>query len=241
MLRSILDIARSEGENLRDPEAALACIEVFGLGGRTEADDTADVRYFVVRDALARSVAEAARFIAERGVVEEGAPVLVRLIAQVSARFRVVITQKAAAQAIPLIGALGGAAVNYAFVEHFQTIARGHFTVRRLERSYGEDLVRATYERLSQEYKSGEFRFRGRYYSALAREQFVPTPDPRAWTRCRSDGNAQRAIHVDGLILMGSSTNRILWAPILALWQAVVAEPSKVRFRGQADIRAPPA
>ena len=153
MLRSILDIARSEGENLANPESALSCIEVFGLGGRTEADDTADAGYFIARGMLAGSVTEAARYIAERGVVEEGAPALVRLIAQISARFGVVVTQKAAAQAIPVIGALGGAAVNYAFVEHFQTIARGHFTVRRLERSYSKDLVRATYERLSKEDK----------------------------------------------------------------------------------------
>src|ERR1700746_681884 len=33
MLRSIADIARSEGEDLSDPEAALACVEVFALGG----------------------------------------------------------------------------------------------------------------------------------------------------------------------------------------------------------------
>jgi hypothetical protein len=55
-----------------------------------------------------------------------------------------------AVQAIPLIGALGGAAVNYAFVEHFQEMARGHFTVRRLERAYGKDIVRREYERLAQ-------------------------------------------------------------------------------------------
>lgn len=46
---------------------------------------------------------------------------------------------KVAAQALPVVGALGGAAVNYAFIEHFQDVARGHFTVRRLERLYGKD------------------------------------------------------------------------------------------------------
>jgi hypothetical protein len=153
MLRSILDIARSEGENLADPEAALACIEVFGLGGRTETDKTADTGYFAIRGMLAASVTEAARFITERGLVDEGAPVLVRLIAQISARFGGVVTQKAAAQAIPIIGALGGAAVNYAFIEHFQAVARGHFVVRRLERVYGKDVVRAAYEQFSRETK----------------------------------------------------------------------------------------
>ena len=46
---------------------------------------------------------------------------------------------------------LGGAAVNYAFIEHFQEVARGHFTVRRLERSYGKTVVRTEYERLAQD------------------------------------------------------------------------------------------
>jgi hypothetical protein len=69
-------------------------------------------RYFAARGLLAKSVAEAARFIAERGVLAEGAPVLVRFIAQIASRFGVVVTQKLAAQAVPVIGALGGAAVN---------------------------------------------------------------------------------------------------------------------------------
>jgi hypothetical protein len=96
-------------------------------------------------------VTQAARFIAERGVIEEGGPILVRFVAQVASRFGVVVTQKVAAQAVPVVGALGGAAVNYAFIEHFQDVARGHFTVRRLERAYGEELVRTEYERLARE------------------------------------------------------------------------------------------
>jgi hypothetical protein len=150
MLRSIADIARSEGENLADPEAALACVQVFALGGRASAGEL-EGGYFAVRGVLAKSVSEAARYIAERGIVEEGAPVLVRFLTQVGARFGVVVTQKFAAQAIPVIGALGGAAVNYAFIDHFQDTARGHFIVRRLERGYGKDLVRAEYERLRAE------------------------------------------------------------------------------------------
>jgi hypothetical protein len=101
---------------------------------------------------LARSVTEAARFIAERGVIEEGGPILVRFITQVASRFGVVVTQKVAAQTVPVVGALGGATVNYVFIEHFQEVARGHFTVRRLERIYGKNLVRAEYERLAQEH-----------------------------------------------------------------------------------------
>ncbi len=152
MLRSIAEIARSEGEDLSDPETALSCVQVFALGGRPGSVDASESGYFAVRGILAKSVTEAARFIAERGVIEEGGPILVRFAAQVASRFGVVVTQKVAAQAIPVVGALGGAAVNYAFIEHFQDVARGHFTVRRLERVYGEDLVRTEYERLAREH-----------------------------------------------------------------------------------------
>jgi hypothetical protein len=83
--------------------------------------------------------------------VAEGAPVLARLIAQISSRFGVVVTQKLAAQAVPVIGALGGAAVNYAFIDHFQEVARAHFVIRKLERDHGKDAVREAYKRLSGE------------------------------------------------------------------------------------------
>ena len=150
MLRSIADIARSEGEDLSEPEPALSCVQVFALGGRNGSANASESGYFAARGMLAKSVTEAARFIAERGVIEEGAPVLVRFIAQVASRFGVVVTQKVAAQTVPVVGALGGAVVNYAFIEHFQDVARGHFTVRRLERVYGKDVVRTEYERLAQ-------------------------------------------------------------------------------------------
>jgi hypothetical protein len=148
MLRAIADIARSEGENLSEPETVLSCVQVFALGGRSGSDDASESGYFAVRGMLAKSVTEAARFIAQRGAAE-GGPVLVRFITLVASRFGVVVTQKVAAQAVPIVGALGGAGVNYAFIEHFQEMARGHFTVRRLERRYGEHLVRAEYERLA--------------------------------------------------------------------------------------------
>jgi hypothetical protein len=150
MLRSIAEIARSEGEDLSDPEAALSCMQVFALGGRPGSAEAAESGYFAVRGILAKSVSQAARFIVERGAVEESAPILVRFIAQIASRFGVVVTQKLAAQAVPLIGGLGGAAVNYAFIEHFQDVARAHFTVRRLERIYGRDVVQKQYERFAQ-------------------------------------------------------------------------------------------
>ncbi len=148
ILRSIADIARSEGELLQTPHAKMACLEVFALGGRSAADDASESSYFVVRAALARSIAEAAQFITQRGLVEEGAPVLLRLLAQIASRFGANVSQKIAAQAVPVVGAAGGAVVNVLFIDHFQDMARGHFIVRRLERAYSPDLIRAEYERV---------------------------------------------------------------------------------------------
>ena len=148
VLRAIADIARREGEDLSDPEVALACLQVFALGSHAEGDDLATSGYFAVRGALAKTMSEIGRRAATTGFADGGAPALVRLVAQIAARFGVVVSQKAAAGAVPIVGALGGAAVNAAFIEHFRTVARAHFTIRRLERSYGIEAVRAAYERL---------------------------------------------------------------------------------------------
>ncbi len=145
MLRSIADIARAEGEQLYLPEVKLACVEVFALGGRTSKDDASESGYFAVRAALAKAVSEAAEFIAERGLVKEGTPAIARLISQVAERFGVIVSEKVAAQAIPAIGAVGGVLINLIFIDHFQDMARGHFTVLRLERKYGSETVKAAY------------------------------------------------------------------------------------------------
>ena len=57
------------------------------------------------------------------------------------------LQEKAAAQAVPAIGAAGGAIINTLFIDHFQDMARGHFIIRRLERKYGKEAVEATYKR----------------------------------------------------------------------------------------------
>jgi hypothetical protein len=57
--------------------------------------------------------------------IREAAPILLEFVTQVAARFG--LEQKVAARALPLVDALGGPAVNYAFVEHFQHVARGRF------------------------------------------------------------------------------------------------------------------
>ncbi len=148
MLRSIADIARSEGHDIRDLKTQLGCLEVLALGGKAGGDDASETGYWAVRAALAKAVSEAAAFIAQRGIVEEGAPPLVRLIAAIASRFSLVVTEEVAAKAVPVVGAVGGGTVNYLFMDHFQAMARGHFIVKRLEQLYGTASVQQTYEDL---------------------------------------------------------------------------------------------
>ncbi|HRO58315.1 MAG TPA: EcsC family protein [Burkholderiaceae bacterium] len=148
IMRSIADIARGEGEDLASTEARLQCVQVLALGGASKHDDAAETGYFAARAAMAKAVSEAVAHLARHGLAQQGAPALVRLVAQVASRFSVVVSEKAAAQAVPVVGALGGALINTVFIDHFQDVGRGHFTVRRFERLYGPQPVRRLYETL---------------------------------------------------------------------------------------------
>lgn len=148
MLRSIADIARSEGEDIRAPDSKVECIQVLALGGESQKDDAAETGYFAARAAMAKAVSDALRHIAEKGILEKGAPAIVSLIAAVASRFSISVSEKVAAQAIPILGAVGGAVINTLFIDHFQRMARGHFIVRRLERVHGIDEVRRAYHEL---------------------------------------------------------------------------------------------
>lgn len=148
MLRSIADIARSEGENLSCPVAKLQCVQVLALGGKSKGDDGTESGYFAARAALAKSISKAAAYLTKNGISQQGAPAIVRLISQVASRFSIVVSEKAAAQAVPVVGAFGGAALNTLFIDHYQDMGRGHFIVRRLERIHGQDEVRRLYDEL---------------------------------------------------------------------------------------------
>lgn len=151
MLHSIVEIARGQGENLADPDAALACLQVLALGPEGIRGEALESAYYATRAALAQVTRDAATYIAQKGVAKEGAPALVSFLAKVAARFGLEVSEKAAAQMIPVAGAAGGLALNVLFTQHFQRLAEGHFTVRRLERTYGAGVIHAAYEQARQQ------------------------------------------------------------------------------------------
>jgi hypothetical protein len=146
MLRSIAGIAARHGEQLDQPAARLACLEVFALGAPGKHALSGETSYYAARAFLAKTVGEAAQVLLERGLAGGSGPVIVDLVTSIGSRFGVVVSEKVAAGAIPVVGAIGGAAVNLAFMQHFQQVAGAHFIVRHLERRYGPALVRTRYQ-----------------------------------------------------------------------------------------------
>lgn len=138
LLRQIAAVGAEQGEDLAAPDAARECLKVFALGGTTPSDDAAESGYFAVRLALAEAL---------KGSV--GQVVVPRFIAAVAARFGGTVGLKVAAQAAPVLGAAAGAAVNLAFLSHFHSVAQAHFSLRRLERTYGAETVRAAWDAIT--------------------------------------------------------------------------------------------
>ena len=147
MLRSIATIARDEGEDLGDIQGRLACLEVFALGGGRDDHKELHLKYFAARTVLTRLTQDVGRHLMERGAINASSPVIARLVGEIVSRFGFAVSDRFATALVPVLGAFGGAALNVMFTEHFERVARAHFTVRRLERTYGAEAIRRHYDK----------------------------------------------------------------------------------------------
>ncbi len=127
MMRSIAEIARSQGENLASADTRQACIEVFAFGGPEIEDNDIDIAYWTIRGSL-------------------GHASIAMLIRQAATRFGLMLSQRYLAQTVPLIGAAAGSTLNYAFMNYYQQMARVHFTLRELERRHERGAVRDCFD-----------------------------------------------------------------------------------------------
>ncbi len=108
-----------------DPDAEtirLACLDVFSAGSPMRADDGVNTAFLSARMAVA-------------------GPSLQRVVATVAPRLAVVLGEKLAAQAVPVLGAITGAALNAAFINYYREIARIRFRLMRLSEVHGADKV----------------------------------------------------------------------------------------------------
>lgn len=135
LLREIARIAAEEGEDLSGDAARAECLSVFALGGHA-----GEGGYYAARLALSEAISG----VAGRALGD----VMPRMLATVASRFGVPVAWKLAGQAVPVAGAAAGATINTLFLHHFRSRARGHFTVRRLERRHGAEAVREAYTAL---------------------------------------------------------------------------------------------
>lgn len=153
MMRAVADIARAEGFKLSDFSVQLDCLTVFALDGNSTDGGATDTGLYMAKAGLHNLVnltaAELAAIAAERAAenitAREGAAFLARFIDAVAARFGVVITEKMAAQIVPVLGAVAGAALNTLFTDHYQDLAQGYFTRKRLALKYGDAEIQVAY------------------------------------------------------------------------------------------------
>lgn len=122
IMREIARVAQAQGEALADADTRHACLQVFALAPTGLGQSEAEWNYLSMRLML------------------RGKP-LVLLLSEAGARYGISLSRKLLLQAAPVIGAIGGAALNEAFLSHYTTVATAHFTVRRLERQYGPAAV----------------------------------------------------------------------------------------------------
>jgi hypothetical protein len=123
IMREIARIAAEQGEDLTSNDARRACREVFAFRSAADADES-ELGYFSAR------------------LLFQGRP-FTMLLSEVAARYGLVLGEKFSLQAVPIAGAVAGAALNAAFLAHYRNLAMAHFTIRRLERQHGRDIVRA--------------------------------------------------------------------------------------------------
>jgi hypothetical protein len=122
IFRAVQRVAAEHGEDPQAEATRIEVLRVFGAGGPGGEDDGIDTTFIGARLSLTGAA-------------------LHRVIAQVAPRFGLVMSQKLAAQAVPLLGAAAGAGTNWAFTRYYTEMAHVHFGLRRLTRLHGADPV----------------------------------------------------------------------------------------------------
>ncbi|SDF02355.1 EcsC protein family protein [Celeribacter baekdonensis] len=113
LLHAIQNVAEEYGFDPEREDIRKACIQVFAAAGPLESDDGADLGFLATRTTLT-------------GATLNG------IIARVAPRLSLVLGQKLAAQTVPILGAVAGAATNYAYTAYYQDMAHVSFGMLRL-------------------------------------------------------------------------------------------------------------
>lgn len=120
ILRAVQGIAVEHGFNPAEEATRMDCVQVFAAAGPLAEDDGIDTSFLSMRLGLTGATVQS-------------------LLTRVAPRLATVLGQKLAAQTVPVLGAVVGAAINYAFTSYYQDMARIHFGMQKLSDELGED------------------------------------------------------------------------------------------------------
>lgn len=120
ILRAIHGIAAEHGFDPNDPDTKLECLQVFASAGPLTEDDSMDLSFLSLRMSVTGTSIQA-------------------ILKQVAPKLAVVLGQKLAAQTVPILGAVTGAAINYTFTSYYQEMAHVSFGLRKLAEDTGTD------------------------------------------------------------------------------------------------------
>lgn len=118
LLRAIQGIAVEYGFDVADPDVQAECLQVFAAAGPLASDDGAEMGFLSARVTLTGSTVQG-------------------IIARIAPRLSAALGQKLAAQAVPIVGAVAGAATNYAYTSYYQEMAHVHFGLMRAAQQHG--------------------------------------------------------------------------------------------------------
>lgn len=122
LLHAIRREAARAGYDPDDPWIRAEALRTFGSGSPIAADDGIDTSFFTARLTLT-------------------GPAIQALIAKVAPRLAATLSQKLAAQSVPVLGALSGAALNAAFLRYYRETAAIRFALLRLAETHGAEPV----------------------------------------------------------------------------------------------------
>jgi hypothetical protein len=121
-LNAIRSEARDAGLDPNEDWVRAECLQVFAAGSPLKQDDGVNTSFIGSRLALTGSAVQ-------------------NLIAAVAPRLATVLGQKLAAQAVPVLGAVSGAALNAAYLSYYREIAKVRFGLVKLAQIHGTDAV----------------------------------------------------------------------------------------------------
>lgn len=125
-LNTIRSVARETGLDPDEDWVRAECLQVFAAGSPLAQDDGVNTSFIASRLALSGSAVQ-------------------NLIKSIAPKLAAVLGQKLAAQAVPVLGAVSGAALNAAFLSYYREVARVRFELIRLGQVHGAEAVEAEF------------------------------------------------------------------------------------------------